>query len=105
VPKKKKIKVMLPPCAESMGCLCAGHARGNAADAACDTRELPVTKPDGAALLAEIFELAEAHGQESDPEHEVGDLQDVVRLCWHWLNPLQREHVLREFRAQRSEDQ
>lgn len=29
----------LPPCAASMGCLCAGHARGNDADAACDTSE------------------------------------------------------------------
>lgn len=29
----------IPACAASMGCLCAGHARGNAADAACDTRE------------------------------------------------------------------
>ena len=27
------------PCAASMGCLCAGHARGNPADAPCDTRE------------------------------------------------------------------
>jgi len=29
----------IPPCAAAMGCLCAGHARGNPADAACDTRE------------------------------------------------------------------
>lgn len=29
----------IPPCAASMGCLCAGHARGNAADAPCDTTE------------------------------------------------------------------
>ena len=29
----------IPPCAASMGCLCAGHARGNPADAACDTTE------------------------------------------------------------------
>ncbi|HVZ20423.1 MAG TPA: hypothetical protein VG871_05140 [Vicinamibacterales bacterium] len=29
----------IPPCAASMGCLCAGHARGNAASAPCDTRE------------------------------------------------------------------
>ena len=30
---------VLPRCALAMGCLCAGHARGNGADAACDTRE------------------------------------------------------------------
>lgn len=29
----------LPPCAISMGCLCAGHARGKPADAPCDTTE------------------------------------------------------------------
>lgn len=29
----------IPACAASMGCLCAGHARGNPADAACDTSE------------------------------------------------------------------
>jgi hypothetical protein len=29
----------IPPCAEAMGCLCAGHARGNAADAPCDMSE------------------------------------------------------------------
>jgi hypothetical protein len=29
----------LPPCAASMGCLCAGHARGNPASARCDTSE------------------------------------------------------------------
>ncbi len=29
----------IPPCAAAMGCLCAGHARGNDPDAACDTTE------------------------------------------------------------------
>lgn len=29
----------VPPCAAQMGCLCAGHARGNAASAACDISE------------------------------------------------------------------
>jgi hypothetical protein len=28
-----------PSCAAAMGCLCAGHARGNPADAPCDTSE------------------------------------------------------------------
>lgn len=30
----------LPPCAVAMGCLCAGHARGDRADAPCDTSEI-----------------------------------------------------------------
>lgn len=29
----------IPPCAASMGCLCAGHARGNAVSEVCDTSE------------------------------------------------------------------
>jgi hypothetical protein len=29
----------LPACAASMGCLCAGHARGAPASAVCDTTE------------------------------------------------------------------
>jgi hypothetical protein len=27
------------PCLQFMGCLCAGHARGNPSDQPCDTRE------------------------------------------------------------------
>ena len=30
-----------PPCASAMGCLCAGHARGNPYYEPCDTRENP----------------------------------------------------------------
>ena len=29
----------LPPCAQSMGCLCAAHARGAAATEACNATE------------------------------------------------------------------
>lgn len=29
----------IPPCAAAMGCLCAGHARGDAATAPCNTDE------------------------------------------------------------------
>lgn len=35
-----KITDNTPPCAAAMGCLCAGHARGNPASAACDTSEV-----------------------------------------------------------------
>jgi len=38
----------LPPCARYMGCLCAGHARGNPADEACDTDE---TTPDTCTVI------------------------------------------------------
>lgn len=35
----------IPECLRSMGCLCAGHARGAPASAACDARERTPTKP------------------------------------------------------------
>lgn len=34
----------LPLCFVAMGCLCAGHARGNPVDAACDTSEKPTRR-------------------------------------------------------------
>lgn len=36
----------VPVCLASMGCLCAGHARGNDASAACDTREVAPAEDD-----------------------------------------------------------
>lgn len=38
---KKATRDDLPPCLKSMGCLCAGHARGDASDSPCDTDETP----------------------------------------------------------------
>ena len=38
----------LPQCVQAMGCYCAGHARGNAADSPCDTSEVDdENPPDG----------------------------------------------------------
>ena len=37
--KQYAIPAAIPVCARDMGCLCAGHARGNPAAAACDTAE------------------------------------------------------------------
>jgi hypothetical protein len=34
-----------------------------------------------AALFAEIKRLAETHGSGDEPDHEVGDLQDVLQAC------------------------
>lgn len=33
------LRTFTPMCIASMGCLCAGHARGNPSTDACDTRE------------------------------------------------------------------
>jgi len=35
----RKMAKRIPICAQVMGCLCAGHARGNSASLPCDTRE------------------------------------------------------------------
>jgi hypothetical protein len=35
----KRLREGLPPCVLAMKCYCAGHARGNPASEACDTRE------------------------------------------------------------------
>lgn len=36
------------------------------------------------------FQAALAHGKDSDPEHEVGDLQQLLRRAWEILTPGQR---------------
>jgi len=40
--------------------------------------------------LDQILESAERHGQDSDPDHEVGDLQDALRIVWALLTPAAR---------------
>jgi hypothetical protein len=50
--------------------------------------------------LHDLWERARLHGLASEPEHEVGDLQDLSRLCWDLLTPEQRDRVASEFSAQ-----
>lgn len=42
------------------------------------------------AHIDQILRAAQAHGQQSDPDHEVGDLQILVRDLWALLTPQQR---------------
>lgn len=54
-----KFRSRIPPCAASMGCLCAGHARGNAHGAPCDTSELSDEEKDdlsGTSMLGTMGE-------------------------------------------------
>ena len=46
-------------------------------------------------LLLEIIDAAERHGRVSDPDHEVGDLQDALRGAWSVLTPAQRKSLHR----------
>lgn len=57
-----KVRLNVPPCLASMGCLCAGHARGNPASAPCDTSEGP-PQPKMVETLDEIIGIAREAAQ------------------------------------------
>jgi hypothetical protein len=44
------------------------------------------------ALLAS----AAQHGRDSEPDHEVGDLQQFLRLAWEIMTPAQCDRLLAE---------
>jgi hypothetical protein len=41
-----------------------------------------------------LINSANNHGRESDPDHEIGDLQDVVALAWRIMSQKQRSQLL-----------
>lgn len=43
-----------------------------------------------ASELEKLIDAAKSHGEESEPDHEVGDLQDYLRAMWELLTPQQR---------------
>ncbi len=47
-------------------------------------------------LLEELLAAARAHGEASDPEHEVGDLQGLLASCWARLSEAQKRDVYEE---------
>lgn len=40
--------------------------------------------------LQYYLDAAQQHGEDSEPDHEVGDLQDLLRTMWSLLTPEQR---------------
>ena len=44
-----------------------------------------------------LIDAATAHGEKSESDHEVGDLQDILRVCWKLLTPEQQETVYLKF--------
>ena len=48
------------------------------------------------AELERIFAAAKAHGEASEPDHEVGDLQAVLVSCWARMTQEQRREVWAE---------
>ena len=41
-----------------------------------------------------LLKAAKQHGDDSDPDHETGDLQDHMRRMWEILSPAQRAHFM-----------
>lgn len=58
---------IVPPCAQVMGCLCAGHAQGNRASSPCDTDERTYTE----------LTRAQAALEEWDSSDEAEELRDL----------------------------
>ena len=43
--------------------------------------------------IDQLLAAAVHHGEASDPDHEVGDLRELVRFLWDFLTPAQQEEV------------
>lgn len=41
-----------------------------------------------------VLSAAQQHGASSQPDHEVGDLQDVLRTAWSLMSPQQRDQLM-----------
>ncbi len=52
-----------------------------------------MTEPSHDDFIEDVLAAAKAHGQISEPDHEVGDLQDVLRACWGIMTPEQRTRI------------
>ncbi len=41
-----------------------------------------------------LLKAATRHGEDSEPDHEVGDLQDFLRAAWNLMTPAQQQEFL-----------
>ncbi len=48
-------------------------------------------------LLDAILQAAEAHGEESEPEMQVGDLEQALRVAWELLPGAERLKMVESF--------
>ena len=51
--------------------------------------------PQHQKLINRLLKGAEAHGRDSEPDHEVGDLQDILRTCFGYMTGQQIMDVYR----------
>lgn len=57
------------------------------------------TSPEGSSVrsgIDHILDAARHHGEVSDPEHEVGDLQDALRQAWNLMTAAQRLALMQD---------
>lgn len=46
-------------------------------------------------ILQKLFDAADAHGEDAgEPDHAVGDLQELLRSAWTLMTPAQRREFL-----------
>lgn len=50
--------------------------------------------------IERLIAAAERHGQDSEPDHEVGDLQSLLRRAWELMEPHQRTTLLTSSEAE-----
>lgn len=50
---------------------------------------------DDEPVIEMLLDIARQHGEDSEPDHEVGDLQDLLRPMWKMLTSRQRQQFLR----------
>lgn len=49
---------------------------------------------DTSSLVETLIGHAKTHGEDSEPDHEVGDLQDMLRAAWSLMTPEQHRQML-----------
>ena len=80
----------------TIGCLSCGRSFDATLDncpepgSPCPSDDCPSHDSDGKDGLALAIKAAEEHGKNSEPDHEVGDLQDLLMEMWELLNPTQK---------------
>lgn len=56
----------------------------------------PVKTAPAGADLERVLKAAQFHGQESGQAHQVGDLEDFLRLCWPRMTREAQQQALAE---------
>lgn len=60
-------------------------------------RESSCTPDEISSDLQSLLDGAQRHGQESEPDHEIGDLQQLLIACWDELPRAARRKIAADF--------